>query len=117
MEIGEKLVVRSTREWRDWLARHHRDRKDIWLVFPKKGSGLRGISYDEAVEEALCFGWIDSQERGIDEKTYATRFTPRRPGGNWSASNRERVKRLLRDGRMTEAGRIILPPDLARRDG
>jgi len=112
MEIREKLTVRSRQEWRNWLSRHQGDRKEIWLVFPKKGSKLPGISYDKAVEEALCFGWIDSQERGIDEKRYATRFTPRRPGGNWSASNRERVKRLLKEGRMTSAGRAVLPADL-----
>jgi uncharacterized protein YdeI (YjbR/CyaY-like superfamily) len=82
-------------------------------VYYKKGSGKTGISYDESVEEALCFGWVDGQTKGLDEARYAGRFTPRRLGSNWSASNRERVARLLSQGRMTEAGRRVLPADLA----
>ncbi len=112
MEIGETLRVRSRTQWRAWLARHHRDRNEIWLVYNKKSSGKAGISYDESVEEALCFGWIDGQTKTIDAVTYAGRFTPRRPGSNWSASNLERVRRLLKEGRMTEAGRRTLPADL-----
>ncbi len=112
MQVGEQLVVRSRQQWRGWLARHHRDRKEIWLIYAKKGSRQPGIPYDESVEEALCFGWIDGQMRGIDAERYAVRFSPRRPGGNWSASNRARVIRLLRDGRMTEAGKAAVPADL-----
>jgi uncharacterized protein YdeI (YjbR/CyaY-like superfamily) len=81
-------------------------------VYYKKGSGKTGISYDESVEEALCFGWVDGQTKGLDEARYAGRFTPRRPDSNWSASNRERVARLLREGLMTDAGMRVLPPDL-----
>ncbi len=112
MDIGETIRVRSRAEWRTWLSRHHADRQEIWLVYYKKGSGKAGISYDESVEEALCFGWVDGQTKGIDAITYAGRFTPRRPGSNWSASNRERVARLLRERRMTDAGKRVLPPDL-----
>jgi uncharacterized protein YdeI (YjbR/CyaY-like superfamily) len=112
MEIGEKLVVRSRAEWRAWLKRHHGDRREIWLVYGKKGSGRPGISYEEAVQEALCFGWIDGMEKGIDAFTYAGRFTPRREKSNWSDSNRERVKKLLSEGRMAPAGIRILPADL-----
>ena len=114
MEVGETLRVISRARWRAWLQRHHADRKEIWLVCYKKGSGKTGISYDDSVEEALCFGWVDGQIKGLDPISYAMRFTPRRPGSNWSASNRERVARLLRQGLMTEAGRRILPPELAR---
>ena len=112
MEIGEKLLVTTRQEWRAWLAQHHRERKEIWLVYYKKSSGKKGISYNEAVEEALCFGWIDGIEKGIDEETFAGRYTPRRPKSPWSASNRARAARLLQEGLMTEAGLAILPPDL-----
>ena len=114
MEIGETLRVRSRAEWRAWLRRHHADRKEIWLIYYKKGSGGLGISYDESVEEALCFGWIDGQAKGLDAVSYASRFTPRRLGSNWSASNRERAIRLLREGRMMAAGRRVLPAELLR---
>jgi len=109
MEIGETLLVTSRQEWREWLAQHHADRKEIWLVYYKKGSGKAGISYEESVEEALCFGWIDGTNKGIDGETYAGRFTPRRPRSPWAASNRARVARLLQEGRMTEAGLAVLP--------
>jgi uncharacterized protein YdeI (YjbR/CyaY-like superfamily) len=117
MEVGETVRVRSRAEWRTWLSRHHADRKEIWLVYYKKGSGKTGISYDDSVEEALCYGWVDGQTKGLDETSYAARFTPRRPGSNWSPSNRERVARLLKAGKMTEAGKRVLPPDLNARRG
>jgi uncharacterized protein YdeI (YjbR/CyaY-like superfamily) len=112
MEVGETLLVTTRDEWREWLAQHHRDYKEIWLVYYKKTSGKTGIGYEESVEEALCFGWIDGAIKGIDLETYAGRFTPRRAKSPWSDSNRERVARLLRDGRMTEAGLAVLPADL-----
>src|SRR5712692_2216139 len=112
MEIGETLLVTTRQEWREWLAQHYRDRKEIWLIYYKKGSGKTGISYEESVEEALCFGWIDGANKGINEETYAGRFTPRRPKSPWSASNRARVARLLEEGRMTEAGLALFPPEL-----
>lgn len=112
MDVGETLRVSSRAQWRAWLRRHHADRKEIWLVYYKKGSGKTGIGYDDSVEEALCFGWVDGQTKGLDAISYAGRFTPRRPGSNWSASNRERVARLLRQGLMTEAGKRVLPTDL-----
>src|SRR5207237_5098647 len=112
MDIGETLLVSSRLEWREWLAQHHHDRKEIWLIYYKKISGKVGISYEESVEEALCFGWIDGVNKGIDEETYAGRFTPRRLKSPWSASNRTRVAHLLREGRMTEAGLAVLPAAL-----
>src|SRR5437763_14224941 len=112
MEIGETLLVTSGQQWREWLAQHHTDRKEIWLIYYKKSSGKTGISYEESVEEALCFGWIDGMTKGIDEESYAGRFTPRRARSRWSESNRVRVVRLLREGRMTEAGLAVLPEDL-----
>ena len=112
MEIGETLLVASRHGWREWLAQHHHDYREIWLIYYKKTSGKTGITYEESVEEALCFGWIDGAIKGIDGETYAGRFTPRRPKSPWSDSNRERVARLLREGRMTEAGLAVLPADL-----
>lgn len=102
MEIGETLLVTPRSEWRAWLAQHHRDRKEIWLIYYKKTSGKTGITYDESVEEVLCFGWIDGANKGIDQQTYAWCFIPRRAKSPWSDSNRERVTRLLREDHMTE---------------
>lgn len=112
MQIGETVLPESAEEWRSWLADHHADRRDIWLLLYKKGSGKTGVSYEEAVEEALCFGWIDGLTRTVNGEKYAVRFTPRRPRSNWSESNRTRVKRLFAEGRMTEAGKALLPPEL-----
>ena len=112
MVIGETLLAQSAQEWRAWLAQHHRDRQEIWLIYYKKTSGKTGISYEESVEEALCFGWIDGAIKGIDGETYAGRFTPRRAKSPWSESNRARVERLLRERRMTEAGLAALPADM-----
>ena len=98
--------------WRKWLEKNHAKEDGVWLIYYKKSSGKAAISYEESVEEALCFGWIDGTNKGIDEETYAGRFTPRRSKSPWSASNRERVARLIRDGRMTEAGMAALPNDL-----
>jgi uncharacterized protein YdeI (YjbR/CyaY-like superfamily) len=112
MEIGETLLVHSAAEWREWLALHHAEKKEIWLVYYKKTSGKTGITYEESVEQALCFGWIDGAIKGIDKDTYAGRFTPRRAKSPWSESNRVRVARLVRDGGMTEAGLAVLPDDL-----
>jgi uncharacterized protein YdeI (YjbR/CyaY-like superfamily) len=112
MEVGETLLVTTRQQWRSWLGRHHAERAEIWLVYYKKNSGKTGISYEESVEEALCFGWIDGAIKGLDAHTYAGRFTPRRPRSAWSASNRARVARLLLQDRMTEAGLAVLPADL-----
>ena len=104
MEITKTLYVTNRAAWRAWLAAHHATEKEIWLVYYKKASGRPRIPYDDAVEEALCFGWIDSIEKSIDEEKFAQRFTPRKAGSNWSESNRQRVRRLIETGRMTQAG-------------
>jgi len=104
MDIIDTLYVPTSAEWRDWLARNH-DRKDhIWLVFYRKETGQPTLVYDQAVEEALCFGWIDGIKKKLDDQRYTYRFTPRRPGSNWSDVNKKRVVRLIADGRMTPAG-------------
>ncbi len=112
MQITETLLVTSAQQWHEWLAQHHADRKEIWLIYYKKSSGKTGIIYEESVEEAWCCGWIDGATKGIDEESYAGRFTPRRARSQWSESNRARVVRLLREGRMTEVGLAMLPEDL-----
>lgn len=81
-------------------------------MYYKKSSGQVGISYDESVEEALCYGWIDGIVKSVDEASYAGRFTPRRPGSNWSASNVARIKKLVAEGSMTSAGLAVIPDGL-----
>ena len=112
MQITETLLVTSAQQWREWLAQHHAERKEICLLYYKKSSDKTGISYEESVEEAWCCGWIDETTKGIDEESYAGRLTPRRARSQWSESNRARVVRLLREGKMTPAGLALLPQDL-----
>jgi uncharacterized protein YdeI (YjbR/CyaY-like superfamily) len=102
--MSKMLYVTDREGWREWLARHHSSEREIWLIYYKKHAGKPRISYEHAVEEALCFGWIDSIVKKIDERRYAQKFTPRRDLGKWSASNRERMRRLVREGRMTDVG-------------
>src|SRR6266550_9244210 len=109
MDIGKRLTVRNRLEWRRWLAKHHADTREIWLVYYKKGSGKTGISYEESVQEGLAYGWIEGQNKSIDDASYAARFTPRKPNSNWSPSNIARVKKLLEEGRMAEPGLATLP--------
>jgi uncharacterized protein YdeI (YjbR/CyaY-like superfamily) len=92
-------------EWRAWLEKHHGTEKEVWLVYYKKHTGQPSVSYNDAVEEALCFGWIDSIVKRIDEEKYAQKFTPRKDTGNWSEPNRKRLRKLIQEGRLTEAGR------------
>jgi uncharacterized protein YdeI (YjbR/CyaY-like superfamily) len=98
------LAIRSPREWRDWLEANHAKEMEARLTIHKKRSSKPGLRLGEAVEEALCFGWIDSLMRRLDEDTFALRFSPRRPGAVWSPANKRRVKRLTAEGRMTAAG-------------
>lgn len=115
MEIGEKLHLNSREEWRAWLAEHHQDKQEIWLVIYKSSSGKREFPLGHAVEEALCFGWIDSTLKPIDASCYTLRFSPRRENSHWADSNKVRVLRLLREGRMTPGGMAVLPPEVIRK--
>lgn len=105
-----KLYLTTREEWRAWLMDHHATEKEVWLVYHKRHTGQPRIPYEDAVEEALCFGWIDSIVRRIDDATFAQKFTPRRPGSQWSELNRRRFARVVRDGKMTEAGLAKSPP-------
>ncbi len=110
--LGETLSALNPAAFRRWLLKNHATKSEIWLLQYKKASTKRAVSYAEAVEEAICFGWIDSSVRRLDEERYAIRFTPRRPKSNWTEANRALAKRLELEGRMTEAGRKHLPKDL-----
>jgi uncharacterized protein YdeI (YjbR/CyaY-like superfamily) len=96
--------------WRTWLNENYRDVREVWLVFDKKHTGRRCVTYNAAVEEALCFGWIDSIIKRIDEDRYARKFTPRTNTSKWSESNLRRVEKLIASGRMTEAGLEKIKP-------
>ena len=98
------LNVKKRAEWRAWLAKHHDNETEVWLVYYKKGTGVASIDYESSVEEALCYGWVDSIIKKIDETKYARKFTPRKDDSKWSPSNIKRVKKLLKDGLMTEHG-------------
>jgi uncharacterized protein YdeI (YjbR/CyaY-like superfamily) len=94
--------------WREWLAAHHEKRTQVWLLLLKKHVEDPGVSYVEAVEEALCWGWIDGLTHSWDERSYAVRFTPRKPGSVWSESNVARVARMIDEGRMTPLGMALV---------
>ncbi len=104
MQLGETLYVTTRRQWRAWLKKHHATAREVWLVYYRKSSGKPRITYDDAVREALCFGWIDSTAKGIDGEAFAQRFTPRKPTSMFSQMNRERVRELIAEGAMTPAG-------------
>ncbi|OGR81071.1 MAG: hypothetical protein A2X32_09005 [Elusimicrobia bacterium GWC2_64_44] len=104
MNIGKTLYVVERRAWRAWLGKHHKTGKEIWLIYYRKGTGKGRISYDDAVEEALCYGWIDSTVKSLDKERYAQRFSPRKKTSGLSQMNRERVFRLIAGRKMTKAG-------------
>ncbi len=112
MKIGETLELTTPEAFRAWLEACHTTTPEIWLIFHKKSSGKQTLSIAQAVEEALCFGWIDSTLKPLDPERFALRFSPRRRGSYWSPHNIARVKKLAAEGRMTEAGLAILPPNL-----
>src|SRR5829696_2509092 len=90
------IYISDRKKWRQWLRQHYKTEKEIWLVYYKKGSGKPRIAYNDAVEEALCFGWIDSTVRSIDETRFAQRFSPRKPNSKYSPANKERLRSLLK---------------------
>jgi len=100
----EELHMTSRYNWRSWLEKNHDTKKEVWLIFYKKHTGKPNVTYDEAVEEALCFGWIDSIIKRIDDEKFARRFTPRKPNSKWSESNKKRATKMINEGKMTRAG-------------
>ena len=105
MDLAMKIkLFRSSSEFREWLASNHDKVPELWVGFYKKNSGRAGSSYQEAVEEALCFGWIDGIKKAVDDVSYTHRFTPRKPKSFWSMVNIERARELKQLGRMTAPG-------------
>jgi len=109
------LAFGSLQSWRDWLAGHHQTSSGLWLKIAKKGSATPTVSYAEAIDGALCYGWIDGQKGKLDDEYWLQRFTPRKPRIRWSKINREKAERLIADGRMQPAG--LREVEAARADG
>lgn len=104
----EWLILRNPQEWHDWLAENHYQKDQVWLKIKKAHAEGAGILLGEAVEEAICFGWIDGKMYSLDEESFIIRMTPRRTGSVWSLINRRRAEDLMRAGRMTEAGEAAI---------
>jgi uncharacterized protein YdeI (YjbR/CyaY-like superfamily) len=107
METKDGIKVfyaKTQKEWRKWLEKNHQSEKAVWLIFYKKGSGIQSTNYAEALEEALCYGWIDSKANKRDEVSYYQYFAKRKPASNWSKVNKEKVTKLIEKGIMTPAG-------------
>ena len=111
MDIRETLTLNKPEELRQWLQENHRIKMEIWLVFFRKSSGMQTLTIVQAVEEALCFGWIQSRLKPLDHGCFAVRFSPRHKGSIWSLPNLNRVRKLIEQGRMTEDGMDVLPED------
>ena len=119
METGKDgkpvLAFASSEDWEAWLEREHAASDGVWIKFAKKGSGVASVAYPEAVEVALCYGWIDSQMQSLDERFYVQKFTPRRARSKWSRINRDKIEELTKAGRMKPAG--LAEVELAKADG
>lgn len=113
--IVEQVYVPDRKGWRKWLAKNHAKLKGIWLIFDKKSSRVDRLDYAHAVEEALCFGWIDSTLRPLDHAQYMQLFTPRKPKSGWSKLNKDRVARLTEQGLITKSGFDAI--ELAKKNG
>jgi uncharacterized protein YdeI (YjbR/CyaY-like superfamily) len=105
------LDIRTRREWRAWLAKHYATSPGIWLVFYRDHTGVKSIAYEDSVREALCFGWIDSLIKRLDDDRFARKFTPRKPASKWSDINRQRWTELKAEGRLARAGLDAGPTD------
>lgn len=122
MKGTNRIYVAKRADWREWLQANYKTAHEAWLVYPRKHTGVPRIPYNDAVEEALCFGWIDSITRSIDEDHYSQRFTPRSPGSSYSQTNRERLRRLIDRGKVmpdvlatlgnTLEEPFVFPPDI-----
>ncbi len=113
--MNKILSFRSSSEFRKWLAANHRQSDGIWLRIFKKESGEASVTYAEALDEALCFGWIDGQKQRHDDSSWRQKFTPRRPKSGWSKINTQHAERLIQAGRMKPAGQAAI--DAAKKDG
>jgi uncharacterized protein YdeI (YjbR/CyaY-like superfamily) len=108
MSAMERITCKDTLSWRSWLQKNHITKTEIWLVFYKGEKGNLYINHDQALDEALCFGWIDNMVKRIDDEKYALRFTRRKEKSNWTSGNKARVKRLIEQKRMAPAGYAVV---------
>jgi uncharacterized protein YdeI (YjbR/CyaY-like superfamily) len=111
MDPGKTVYVTNREGFRNWLEKNGGNAKEIWLVIFKDASGVETLTYEQAVEEALCFGWTEGQGKPIDDEKHVQRFTPRPPDAPWTEAELERVRALVAEGRMNEAGMATLPSD------
>src|SRR3954454_6088639 len=107
--MGDPLKFATAAQWRRWLARHHDTETEVWLAFAKKGSGKKSITYDEALDEALCFGWVDNLKKRLDDDYYLFHFVPRKSGSQWAPGKLDKFAALEKAGKMTAAGRAAKP--------
>ena len=114
-DVPQTFFAVDRQTWRAWLEEHHGASDHVWLTLCKKHVSEPCVTYEEAVEEALCFGWIDGRLQRIDDRLHRLRFSPRRPASGWAASNKARVERLVAEGRMTAAGLAVV--DAAKANG
>lgn len=124
MEISQTLYVTKREDWRTWLKKHYKTEKEIWLIYPKKATGRPRIEYNDAVEEALCFGWIDSIVKKHDEKSTVQRFSPRKPKAKYSQANIERLRSLVAKKKVIKevadtlkdvlSKKFVIPPDILK---
>ena len=124
MEITHTLYITNRKDWRDWLKKNYKAEKEIWLVYPKKATGMPRIEYNDAVEEALCFGWIDSIVKKLDEEHTVQRFSPRKPKAKYSQANIERLRDLAAKNKVIKEvadtlGEVlnkefVIPPDILK---
>lgn len=112
LDVSRAQQMRSAAEFARWLSEHGAAERELIVAIYKKASGKQTVTFDQLLETALCHGWVDTQTKGIDDERYAIRFVPRRPGSNWSPTNRAIVRRLLQEGRVLPAGLATLPTDL-----
>jgi uncharacterized protein YdeI (YjbR/CyaY-like superfamily) len=115
METINYLYFPTRREWRKWLQQNQARATEAWVLRYKKASGITSITYEEALEEALCYGWIDGRVRGVDGEKSAVRFSPRKPKSNWSKVNKDRAEKLIAEGKMAAAGMAKI--DAAKKSG
>jgi uncharacterized protein YdeI (YjbR/CyaY-like superfamily) len=124
LDEAKLLYVANRKEWHDWLKKHYKSDKEVWLVYYKKHTGKPRILYNDAVEEALCFGWIDSIVKGIDEDSFAQRFSLRNPGTPYSQANKERLREMIKQGKVVDEvlatlvnladEKFEIPPDILK---
>ena len=114
MDVSGAIPIDGAADFDRWLARHGASEREVIVAIYKKSSGRQTVTLTDLQEVALCHGWVDNLGQRVDDERWAIRFTPRKKGSNWSASNRAMARRLLAEGRVLESGKVLLPDDLLR---